>query len=342
MRWAGLGSITATIVLAACSAGSGGDVSAPGVSPDHHEEMTFEPIPYDAIGPNKVVFHRTIGNQTGVVTADGGTLSIGSSLSPGGTNIVAAPGGIKIAYEHSASSSETARAAELYVRDVAGTDAVAIGGSGGERAHPSWSPDGTRLIFTERAKTEPFGTSIVSQAVAGGAREVLWQAAGCEYAEHPSQNARGDLVFLFYPGDGGCALRQTIARKVNGGAVEVLYDAPSSSFILSAPVWSPTGNEIAYVDLFGMFGLGQPVKARVRLMNADGSNPRIFPVGTILYSPVSIPVCWSHDGSRLFFALVVASGVVPPVAHVQSIRVDGTGLTAITSATALDEWVSCP
>jgi hypothetical protein len=327
--------------LLATTACGGSDSVGPIEEVDHHEDMVIESIPYDAIGQSRIVFRRFSSNppgSAGIVILDGRTHTATKHLAHSVYEIEASPDGTRVAYLKLTAFGTTQRDIDVNVSDLDASAGLELGGPGGLRRYPSWTPDGSNIVYTET--DDRVGTPavrIVSQPPSPGAsRQIFWQKSGlCEIAEAPHANAAGDIVFVLYPLRSDCIVEPHIARKKTGQAPEILY-GPGRS--LYAPAWSPTGAEIAFLEE----RLGNSLVTRildVKAMNADGSNPRTL--ATVQAYPVaaSYSLCWGADGSTLFFAL----GDSQVGSHIYSVAASGgTPVTITTQAGAFDSYVSCP
>jgi TolB protein len=107
------------------------------------------------------------------------------------------------------------------------------------------------------------------------------------------------------------------AAGLTEGFTEVLTDFAAHP---RAAAWSPDGSQIAFTaDVQGPFG----PEGRIYVVNADGSGRRQVSPDDPQQSPVADDgATWSPDGTRLVFT---RNGVL------QSISVDGTGLTTLAS-----------
>jgi len=329
------------VLTASCGSDSP-DINEP--PPNNHEQIVLENIPYDALGSSKLVFKRDGGiNKYGIVLLDGASRTGSVTYSPlSGGLVAASPNTGKLAYAGSSPDNHQ-RSYDIFVRDFASSTGTPLGGAGGMRDHPSWSPDGTRVVYAETAQTFSFRSTVVAtQApVPGAPRQVLWSAAehSCEFARSPRQNAAGVVVFVyswvFDPAF--CVVNDDmIASKTPGDpSLWILYGPGPTVF---SPTWSPSGAEIAFFER-SLSGT-EPI-ATIKRMTASGANVR-----TVAVRPhngdsswLSYSMCWPGDGSRIFFSLPRPEGTD---SHIYSVVVaDGT-VTQITTAPGVRDWsLSC-
>ena len=210
--------------------------------------------------------------------------------------------------------------------------------SDGRSHHPTWSPDGKRLLFIHDPEpgTRPTELSVMDRD--GGNRRVLRVIAPVIYSAAWSPNAqtlaisaltgeppRAGLFVL--PANGKGELRLLIVdawtpswspdgkkiaftlehprghwsihvAKIDGTGDVRLTDEGVDS---GSPAWSPDGKRIAFDKFTGVEG-----RQQVFVMNADGSNVR--PITTSTAWSCEHPA-WSPDGTEL--AVACRSAAVP-------------------------------
>ena len=326
-------------LVTACGGGGDGPIEPPEII-DNHDEMVLETIPYDVLGSTRLSFLREENTRRGMVSLDGSFRTASITYSYQGFEAAVSPTTRTLAYMAGTPSANTQRGYDIYIRSWEASTATPLGGPGGARYEPSWTPDGTRLIFSEASDYAGPSTRIVSQSPVPEAsdRQVLWSATGdCEFASAPRQNGAGDLVFIYIPAQPGCSLRGSIARQRPGMPQQILY-APTAASV-SLPAWSPSGAEIAFLEIPP--APGGSTEVRIMVMAADGSNVRTIATVTSasVVGQVARSMCWARDGSRLFFNL---HDELPERAHIYGVAVTTGVMTRITSLAGVrDGSVSC-
>ncbi|HEX9784943.1 MAG TPA: hypothetical protein VGA56_19720, partial [Opitutaceae bacterium] len=171
------------------------------------------------------------------------------------------------------------------VQGVAFTDDTAA--LNGGFSNVSWSPDQKRMVFHR-------------------ALEATWPPVVETFSRDEQFRAVRAGVFPSYSPDGRALMSNTayaatfhnavVLMNPDGTNRRVAFDDPEESAV--APVWSPTGDRIA----FGLGGYFRAVRAgaqaHLAIVNADGSGLRRVTSGNGNHGFPS----WSPDGRRLVFS----------------------------------------
>jgi TolB protein len=197
------------------------------------------------------------------------------------------------------------RTKELWVMDADGFGARALTADRSIAQSPSWSPEGSLLLFT---------------SYRGGTGPQLWVLSPEQRRPFLVSGRTGLNTSGVYSPDGqglACTLSQDGNAEIyrldaRGGSPQRLTN---SRGIDTSPVWSPTGREIAFTSDRS----GQP---QVHVMDADGGNLRRL-VYDVNYTDSP---AWSPKGDRIAFVSRTDSGF-----DIWMCRPDGTGAARVVS-----------
>ncbi len=194
---------------------------------------------------------------------------------------------------------------ELYAMDADGAGAAALTHDHSIAQSPSWSPEGSLLLFTSyRNGTGPQlfvipargGRSFLISGRKGNNTSASYSPDGREIACTLSQDGNPEIYVL--DARGGAPRRLTNNRAID-----------------TSPAWAPTGREIAFTSDRG----GSP---QVYVMDRDGGNVRRL---TYDVSYTDSP-SWSPRGDRIAFVSRTSSGF-----DVYVCRADGSGARLVVS-----------
>jgi Tol biopolymer transport system component len=314
---------------------------------------SLEAVPFGPLGSGKVAFERIASAYSAVYVIDPTAMSSAHTFD----NAVAlgpalSPDGRRLAYT---ANTDLTTGYDVYVSNTDGTGALRATHFPQQEGPPTWTPDGTKIVMTgatfssvffdvysQSPVTDPGDLTQLTHFTAGPGGSFVCPAIA-DNDTRVAISTQGALAF-------SCLTQEIDVLSSNG--------SPSASYVPSrtdprhwpnvfSPSWSPDGSRVAFVETtsdsaanFGLVGLA------VKIMNADGSN--VATVATAKMTggsttggwagPNNISLCWTPDGSRLVFN--VPEGTL--VGHLWVVRVDGTGLTQITSAPGVwDRSVSC-
>jgi Tol biopolymer transport system component len=183
--------------------------------------------------------------------------------------------------------------------DADGSNQQRLTNSVGDDIHPSWSPDGTRLVFARL----DVGLFVID---ANGSGETPLTNDGSEPAWSPD----GTRI-AFVSGRDGFARIYTMAP--DGSQVVPLTQDPNGAY---APAWSPNSLQIVFAEEVIGFG------GHLFIMEADGT--RVTPLTRDPIRGDNTPD-WSPDGTRIAFGSV-GNGT----SHINTINPDGSDFVDLT------------
>jgi Tol biopolymer transport system component len=178
---------------------------------------------------------------------------------------------------------------QIFIADLASETAFQVTDVPEGACQPSWSPDGTKLVFTSPCKgmdetypkaalylINPDGSGLMPiPTVPGGDFDPAWSSDGKSIAFTSLRTGQMEIFLL--------NVEDNSVTQITKGAKDVESRQHA---------WSPDGSQIAYVvKRFGVY--------QIWLMSMDGTNQnQIVRSGTQFsdYLPT-----WSHDGSLILF-----------------------------------------
>jgi Tol biopolymer transport system component len=187
-------------------------------------------------------------------------------------------------------------------------------------ANPSWSPDGTKIIYTHLLQRPlpdgpaPMTDIDIMNANGTGNHTIL---ANTRFSVEPRWSSRNQIVFMSLMDSASVPGLQIYVMNPDGTGLRRLTSGANNA----EPAWSPDGARIA----FGSDRQGDG-KLNLFVMNAEGGNVRQL---THFNVPDEAGVAdWSPDGTAIAFQCDVDGGKESsPTAFTQiwTINTDGTG-----------------
>jgi TolB protein len=175
---------------------------------------------------------------------------------------------------------------DLFRMAADGRGSTRVAALPGEENLPAWSADGKRFAFVGVDGPPGYGPLKVMNVDGTAQREIVVAAFGgvccASWSPDGTQLAFYGLDSMFTFGIGVIDVDGTNLRWLPGTA-----DA-----VPNAATWSPDGRRIA-------FGASDRTTflSSIRIVDADGSNPRVLTSGLLRLQP-----SWSPDGSQIAFA----------------------------------------
>ena len=207
---------------------------------------------------------------------------------------------------------------DLFVVNVDGSDLVNLTNNTQPDYGPSWSPDGSKILF--ESSREPSGIYVMNaegtavRRLAAG-RAPTWSPDGSKIAFVTAAGDHSDIVVM----------------NADGTEVTVLTDG--SGFVYRHS-WSPDGSLIAFETISESDG-----DVLLELMNADGTNRTKLADQVMFVLSGEAPVSWSPDGSTVVFTRmpVPLSEMASEMAKgglsldIYAVDADGSDLTRLTT-----------
>jgi TolB protein len=228
------------------------------------------------------------------------------------------PGGSHIAFaDNSLGDGYASNYPQVYIVDVPGGNRRQVTSSPGGSDHPSWSPDGSMLLYWSFDNVPPS----LSLVRADGSRPRTLPATEGASLSRPSWSPDGKrIVFArdeirLDPATGENVVTTSLfVTDIDGSTATRLTTAEMCGD--RDPAWSPDGTTIAFVGCRGAI-------RGIYVMTADGSDPRR--VISAIDNTALLPA-WSPAGDRLVF-----EGGPRENRDIFSINLDGTNVVNLTA-----------
>jgi Tol biopolymer transport system component len=195
----------------------------------------------------------------------------------------------------------------------------------GAKGNPAWTPDGSRLIFTDASRL------YLTDASGSKPQLVDTGCAACFDTDAAFSPDGTQLVFVRTRKEdtqGGGQVWHTVIATMDlasGRVVELRSTAATGN---ERPRWSPDGKQIVFSRT--SYGYAKILKAAVFVVDSDGQHLRqISPAALAARLPD-----WSPDGSRIVFATLdmrIVGGWMRTSDDIYAIHPDGTGLRRLTT-----------
>jgi hypothetical protein len=218
--------------------------------------------------------------------------------------------------------------AQLWTMDPGGTSerplSFGIGGAGfvsGAASFPSWSPDGTELVFSfSRLSGGASSLYLVHQDGSGLRGLTSCEHPTCLQDSEPAWSPDGTRIAFVRNED-------IYVMNADGSGIQRLTHA-TTPLGVGQPSWSPDGRQIAFI-----VARVQPYNLpAIDVMNTDGTDVRQL-TGCLPGCTDSEPA-WSPDGTQIAFVRGMSSSPIG-TQDVWMMKPDGTDARPITSCVAI-------
>jgi serine/threonine protein kinase len=212
-----------------------------------------------------------------------------TTASPVDQTVIPTPLGAE--YLQIAYASTRTGIAQIYLTNILSDQAIAITNMPGGACQPSWSPDGTRLVFISpcNIKKDSYPQSSLFIINADGTNlQPLPSALGGDF--EPAWSPDGEFIVFTSMRDGYMQIYSYDIRNKN--AVRRLVDTNSDTAVRQ-PSWSPDGKKIVYA-------FQRVTTYELWLMSSLGSNEtQLFVSGDVISNQYPV---WTPDGKNILFS----------------------------------------
>lgn len=191
------------------------------------------------------------------------------------------PDGSKIVYASGRDKGDNSSNRELYMMNEDGTNQrrLTFTPATTRNEHPKFSPDGTRVVYTEQNDSDDSEIKILNLA------DLTTTVITNNDENEQTPDWSPDGAQIIFTRDGNI---YTIAA--NGMDEVLLLD--DFNYYISSPSYSPDGTHI-------VFSRGSNTDDNIYVANADGSN--VHAVSSTAYGTPDEEPAWSPDGTRIVF-----------------------------------------
>lgn len=204
------------------------------------------------------------------------------------------PDGQSIAYSVHGSSPE------VLIRSFAGGAPTTVYSGGGSIGEPTWSPDGTKLIFAVKIFEGGGETSIVSVNTDGTDPKTLFTFTGSfGIFQFPSYSPDGSKIMFIAPSSGS-RIPQIDMANADGSDVKAIT-SPAAVIPEEHPRFSPDGKKIVFSGSLPE-SVSEEYNQRIYTTNADGSDlTEVTHNLTEVNEEWAFEPEWTPDGSKIVY-----------------------------------------
>ena len=255
------------LLVAAGTIGCAESTTAPQASPRLHDHIVFTS---NRSGEDEFYRMKPDGSEVHVIPTPGVDGLAQSSISPDGEWLAFAGIDDFVGYD-------------IFVMRVDGSELQNLTDVPVYQEHPAWSPDGSRIAYSENLGGNANDTDLFVMDRDGSNRQRLTQSPG--HDTDPSWAPDGSAITFQSDRDG----QFEIYVLPLGGSTPVRITQHPDGDV--SPQWSPDGSTIMFVRFQSGSNSG------IYLMNPDGTNVRQVPLAFQADSRGGI--AWSPDGTRI-------------------------------------------
>jgi TolB protein len=200
---------------------------------------------------------------------------------------------------------------EIYLINANGSEQINLTNNPSEDHDPSWSPDGSRVLFLSNRDDPTIDQLYLMGADGSNQSRLTNEPRGAHY---PAWSPDGTMIVYSAIHDGSSDISVV---DINGASHGILVHAPYFPF---TPVWSPDGKKLAFRAANAMY-----------VINSDGSGQQLISGDLTRFDQP-----WFPDSARLAFSAIFtrATCVSYPLSEIVVANADGSNQKRLTSGNA--------
>lgn len=219
------------------------------------------------------------------------------------------PDGTKVAFD---------RLGAIWVMNANGKHQVRITSKQGSHAWPSWSPDGSQIVYSAN-EADPSNVDIYVMNADGSDHVRLTTDPAVDY--QPTWSTLGEIAFTSYR---VAQTAQLFVMGIDGSAQTDLTN--NTSYGDSDPDWSPDGSTIVFSDA----GRDHPYSVGPDLWTMSATGTDVTPlIHRSEYSDGEAPT-WSPNGKQIAYRANNGTGG----SQIWVVKADGSGETMVAGSLA--------
>lgn len=202
---------------------------------------------------------------------------------------------------------------EIYVMHTDGSGLTRLTNNPWGSFAPSWSPDGSQIIYTSGPVTSDPSLCNIFIMDADGINQHPLKTCDSGGGSPRWSPDGSQIIFLTSISNISSTLH---IMNADGTHPQVIKT--NQAFEIASPVWSPDGTKIAFLN---QKTIDDPIE--VDVINKDGTNQHSLTAG---FNPVYGGLSWSPDGQQLIFNMNGDGKSLHGDTHIYVVNADGSNL----------------